>query len=323
MERSAQEIMQMDENQALLNYLYQLPKVKTAKGENVIIENGKNVQMLPIEIYNEEFEKQIKVLEHISNQTHIKGGNYFITKGLKGKDEVLIGENELKKYGTDQLQQMFGTDKIHVIPQADYHLDLFIRPLQDKKVLIADDNMMYKVLARSLDKLTDYVFSLPYNRRSEFLNCFINLWRTIERFPKAMTGNHYARMQDVESALIKAGYEPIPVPARLFQSISEKNEHGTSNILRHELNYINAQTLINPKGELVYITNKSDIDNKLGFTPDIIKKTGVSIEQATTDALKEYVDKLYLVSGDNNAISNELLPELYGGIHCMGMEVPI
>jgi hypothetical protein len=323
-EQEAQEILELDKRSAELNFLYQLPRLKTSKGENVVVKDGDTIQLYPIEIFNEEFKKVSNVVEHISNQTHIKGGNYFITKGQNGEDEVLIGQNELKKYDIDTLKEMFGTDKIHLIPQADYHLDLFIRPLKDKKVLIADDNMMYKILTRSLDKLTDYVFTLPYGTRSQFVTCFINLWKQIDNFPKNMANNRYARIEKVESALQKAGYKTIPVPARLYQTIKEENANKTtSTILKHDLNYLNAHALINSKGELVYITNKSDIDSELGFTPEIIRKTGVSIEKAATDALKKHVDKLYFVSGDNNAVSRELLSELYGGIHCSGMEVPV
>ena len=85
---------------------------------------------------------------------------------------------------------------------------------------------------------------------------------------------------------------------------------------------MNANVLINDKNEVVYITNKSHLDESLGLTDEIKEKTGFSLEQAFLDKIKPYIDKVYFVSGENNAIEKQLFAEQYGGIHCMCMEIP-
>jgi N-dimethylarginine dimethylaminohydrolase len=321
-ENEAQEIMGLDNQKAIVDYMFNLPKIQTSKGERVIFNDGKRQNSIPIEEFNQKFNQELNLLDYISTHTHIKGGNYFITKGKDGTEEVLIGQNELKKYSMNELQSMFDTDKIHPIPLADYHLDLFIRPLKDKKVLIADDNMMYKILSQGLDRIVDQTQYYNFHQdKSAYLKAFKNLWQYVNDFSQNMTDNKYAKMEKVKEALSKAGYEPIPVPGRLYHSIIEEKPLRCT--LKHDLNYLNAQTLINSKGEVIYITNKSNIDEQIGLTPKIIQHSGFSLEKAATDAIKPYVDKFYEIGGDNNAIGNEILPKLYGGIHCMGAEVPL
>ena len=101
------------------------------------------------------FGKTKESLDKMLDNTHLRGGNYFITKNKSGEDEVLIGADELKKFNHEQIQQMLKVDKIHVIPQMDKDLDMFIRPLNNGKVLIADDNMTKNAMAEGLIKIRE------------------------------------------------------------------------------------------------------------------------------------------------------------------------
>lgn len=294
----------------------------------VINKNGKQFVQLPtpdgfMEVEKSIHDEQLKIhadrLGEISKQCHIKGGNYFITKGANNKDELLIGQNELDKFNLEQLKEMFQTDKIHIIPQADYHLDLFIRPLKDKKVLVADDEMMSKILIDGFNKIQNLILSKPQSEREQYKNVYINVGTYAQCFEKIISQNPLPKADKVEEALIKGGYEPIRVPGRLFELLA--NDEGNY-LLKPLHNYINASVHINDSGEIVYITNKSVLDDKLSLTNEIQKETGFSLEQAFKDAVSPYVDKIYFVSGKDNAIGNELLPEYFGGIHCMTMEVP-
>lgn len=67
------------------------------------------------------------------------------------------------------------TDKIHIIPQADFHLDLFIRPLKDKKVLIADDEMMLQILNKGFKKIQEAVINSPASEKEKFREPFVQL----------------------------------------------------------------------------------------------------------------------------------------------------
>lgn len=295
----------------------------------IVNKNGKSFVQMPTPegfmevdkaIHDKHLQSQIDKLTKLSNQCHVKGGNYFITKGSDGKDEVLIGQDELKKFDLEQLKEMFQTEKIHVIPQADYHLDLFMRPLKDKKVLIADDNLMSQILDDGFNKIKKFILSKPQNEREQYRDVFVNVGTYAQGFKNIISKNPLPNMCEIEKTLIKSGYEPIRVPGRLFEILSDGKD---SYILKQLHNYMNANVHINDNGEIVYITNKSIIDDSLNLTEEIQKETGFSLEKTFKDAILPYVDKIYFVSGKDNAIGKELLPGYYGGIHCMTMEVPL
>lgn len=316
-QKQIQKDMGLPEAQNYVDFLYNLPKIVSDGEEFVIVNADKGLNAIPKAVYDREFNTNVKLLENISNQCHPKGGNYFLTKNANGEDELLIGNNELKKFSINQLEQMFMTDKIHVLPQADYHLDLFIRPLKDKKVLIADDEMTKKVLAEDFQKLQNFIISRDPLMRMNDENSFAQL------FEQNILHNPYAKANEVEAALEKAGYEPIRVPGRIYEVLISKNTDGFSEFLLRNLhNYLNAHVQINDKNQLVYITNKSNFYEKRGMTKEIQEKLGIGLEKAFCEAVKPYVDKIYFVSGENNAIANTLMPKYYGGIHCMAMEIP-
>lgn len=303
-----------------VDLLYNFPVVNKNGKEFVQLPTPEGFMEVDKAIHEEQLQTQIDKLTKLSNQCHIKGGNYFITKGQDGKDELLLGQDELKKFDLQELKEMFQTDKIHVIPQADYHLDLFIRPLKDKKVLIADDEMMSQILDDGFDKITKMILSKPQNEREQYKDVYIKVGTYAQAFKKIISKNPLPKLNEVEETLIKSGYEPISVPGRLFEILFDGKD---SYILKQLHNYMNASVQINNNNELVYITNKSNLDDALNLTEEIKKETGFSLEKAFKDTIKPYVDKIYFVSGKDNAIGKELLPEYYGGIHCMTMEVPL
>lgn len=317
-----QEELGLNNASQYVDLLYNLPIVNKNGKEFVQVLTDDGIVELSKSVLDAELKVNVDILKNISNQCHIKGGNYFLTKGQNGEDELLIGQNELKKFSIAQLKEMFQTDNIHVIPQADYHLDLFIRPLKDKKVLVADDEMMSKLLDEGLEKVTKLILSKPQSEREQYRNVYINLATYANAIKNILGKNPYANMKDIEQMLIKSGYEPIKVPGRLFEIYGEEGDGSTQYVLKQLHNYINAIVHVNDKGETVYITNKSTLDDRLGLTKEIQKETDFSLEKAFSDAVKPYVDKIYFVSGEENAIGNKLLPEYYGGIHCMTMEVP-
>lgn len=318
-----QEEMNLPEIQDYVDILFNLPKG---------VKNGKEVVFMPTEngfldvdkkLFDVEFNRNVKLLGEIGKQCHPKGGNYFLTKNSNGEDELLIGRNELKKFSFEQLKEMFMTDKVHIIPQCDYHLDLFIRPLKDKKVLIADDEMTAELLQKGFAKLHNFVARLPKSEMEQYRDAYVKTGCMAQAFKKIIDINPYAKPKEAEDALLKAGYEPIRVPGRLFELFSSKGDNGKPEyILKNHQNFINANVHINDKDEIVYITNKSNIGKTLGMSEKLQDLTGLNFEKIFADSIKPYVDKIYFVSGKDDAIANKLLPEYYGGIHCMTMEVP-
>lgn len=126
---------------------------------------------------------------------------------------------------------MFQTDKIHVIPQADYHLDLFIRPLKDKKVLIADDEMMSQILDDGFNKITEMILSKPQNEREKYRDVYVKVGTYAQTFKEIINKNPLPNMNNIEETLIKSGYEPIRVPGRIFEILSDVKD---SYLLNHQ-----------------------------------------------------------------------------------------
>ncbi len=314
------EIMKIPEMYEYMDLLYNLPVVNKNGKEFIEILTPDGKEYIDKVIYDIEFAKNEELLKKALNQTHIKGGNYFLTQNKDGNNELLIGENELKKFDIDTIKQIFLTDNVHIIPQADFHLDLFIRPLKDKKVLLADDNMMLDEIKKAIKELTQHIVKTPVKERNKYKDAFINLNIYAKQFEEIMRRNPYAKTDEVEKALLDGGYEPIRVPARIFELYGDDSDNKVN--LKQLHNYINANVLINDKNELVYITNRSNLDEKLGLTEEIKRETGISIEDTFIKYAKRYIDKIYFVSGENNEIAKQLLPEQGGAIHCMCMEIP-
>lgn len=259
-----------------------------------------------------------KEMGELRSSCHIAGGNAFIVKDGK-KDALIVGEDELKNFSLKEIKDMFSVNKLTVLPQMDFHLDLFIRPLDNKRILLADDNKSLEVLKSGIDKILEYVNGEP-NADTELCFDIINkiLMRKVN-LETELADNMLPKADEVEAILQKNGYEVIRVPGRVYR-IAEGEEKD----LQHYCNYMNANVLKNKDGELVYITNKGLVDDMLGLTPELSKKFGFSFEKAFVDSISPYVKKehIYFVSGERNSVATEMLFLNQGGIHCACMEIP-
>lgn len=268
-----------------------------------------------------EFKELKEELSEILKKAHISGGNIFIVKNEES-DIALVGEDELQKYGTDEIKCMYKVDEVVPLPQMDFHTDLFIRPLDNKKILIADDNLTLEILEEGLKKLNNSVDKLPKTQFEEVEKHFIKI---IESFKEdILFVNKRPNVDEVSKILEDKGFDVIRVPARIYDAHYDGLD-GKESFLRHICNYINANVAINKEGDLVYITNKSEIDNfYLGLTPELSEKIGFSFEKSFVNSISKYVkpEHIYFVDGEKNFISTKMLPIYQGGIHCACSEVP-
>ena len=250
---------------------------------------------------------------------HIPGGNIFITLGEKG-NELLVGEDELQEFTPDEIMNLYSVNKITIIPQMDYHLDLFIRPLNNMRVLLTDDNLSLKVFEKAINKLQHYT-KLHNNIDYLIKDNYLDLIEFYNNFKNNIKENKNPQTDAIEKILRDSGYEVIRVPGRIYETHSLQN--NTSSILRHRCNYINANCLLNKKNELVYITNKSNIDDDLLSL--VFKITGVSFENEFAKAISPFIKKehLYFIEGNDSYVSEEMLWYAMGGIHCACSEIPL
>ncbi len=263
--------------------------------ESVVRENEKlkflNKKLQPptlkddVSIEEQIFDEELD-LRYAQSIAHIPGGNIYLVKNVN-KDEALVGKYELQNYSTDEIAGMYCADTVIPIPQMDYHVDLFIRPLDNKRILLTDDKLTYEILKKHSSKLAE-----PFKKLSEQ-----------NRLPKA---------DDVAKVLEENSYEVIRVPGRIYDKGVMK-ENGEF-YLKHYCNYMNANVIKNPDGDLVYITNKSNINKLVGF----------DFEKEFIESISPYIkkEKVYFISGEDNFVGEEMLPNCLGGIHCTCTEVP-
>lgn len=267
-----------------------------------------------------EFESKKLQLLNQQKDAHIPGGNIFIVKGDNG-DEIIIGKKELEKFSKDEILSMYSCRRMTILPQMDYHLDLFIRPLDKKRILVADDSKTLEILNSGLSKLYNYIAQLPLNEKKEYEKVYSKFYDKVVQFENSVAKNNRPNADIISERLSKAGFVPIRVPGRFYDI---ENDVDNEQFIKHYCNYINANVIKNRKEEIIYITNKSNIDSVLGLTPEISRKIGFSFEKSFIYSILRYISpsKIYFIKGDNNFVANEMLSIYQGGIHCTCAEIP-
>lgn len=312
----------------IMNTLINLPHVSLDGKDGYLLANPQTGELavLSEEFVKDEYTKCSDAIKETLQKTHIAGGNYYFAKNKSGKELALVGKNELDKFSDEIIKNMLGTDNLVFVPQMDYHMDLFLRPLDKGRVLLTDDRLTKKMLVDGFNKIKNAAVQLnQQNRMDELKNLeepFVQLGIYTRGIDDVINSNNFAQTDETAKVLEDAGFEVIRVPGRLYETRTSGLKNGV--FLIQLFNFMNANVLPNKNGDLVYITNKSDIDeNTFGITPEIEKLTGFSVQKIFTEALKPYIKEqnIYFISGDNNVMS-ENLKKYQGGIHCMCAEVP-
>lgn len=260
-------------------------------------------------------------IKRIVTNKHISGGNIFIVNN-EGKEDLFIGEKEFSNVTPRELKEIYNIDKIHILPQMDFHLDLFIRPLDKKRILVADDEMTLKVLETGFTKFKEFIKSKKQEKNPISQAIIENFNELILEFKFDSSINKAPKSKDIIEKIKQAGFTPISVPGRIYTTNLERYNKTS---LSHDCNYINANVLINKEGDLVYITNKSNIDKRLGLESDFTKEFDFRFEKEFIKSISPYVkpEKIYFIDGDDNYVSKTMLKEMLGGIHCTCSEIPL
>ncbi len=152
----------------------------------------------------------------LKSQPHIRGGNFFVCRN-NGKDELLILENR-EIYPQELAKKIFNVEKIHTIPKMDYHIDLFLRPLDNGNILVSDIDMTKTGLQNGAAKIKKYIEQNKPNdkERQELENVINNINLMIEKLDITLKFDKYKPQQtmpEIIKILKDAGYNPIRVPA--------------------------------------------------------------------------------------------------------------
>ncbi len=249
----------------------------------------------------------------------IAGGNLYILKD-GDEEKILVGASE----SLEKAAKMFPDREIVRIPQADFHIDLFVRPLKDNVILAADDDLTLDMLNKGADALRERV--LENEDDKPLKEALINLYRVIDQMDTARRSSGYKSTKKVIKALEDNGFQVVRVPGRVYKPVIAYMNLSIEN----RLNFMNALAHEDKDGEVVYISNKSYLLDDIGISKELAKEIGLDFEEEFKKSIAQYVkpENVYFVEGaphkafcSHRNIPN-ILQYMGGGIHCLCAEVP-
>ena len=256
---------------------------------------------------------------------HVDGGNLFFVTDKDGRQVILSGRNKEGYSELEGYENVFEADKVITLPRADYHLDLFITPIGDNKILVADDDLMLDGLYRILEACVTFTEENPQDASTKDIKQVAgNLIELIDSFDECKH-KYLNKGCEKEAAKILQdnGFEVIPVPSRIYNFTKWHSPKNREN-LTHQLNYSNAVTFKNDKNETILIAAKSGLEKQLGLTDTIAKKIGIDFENLFRESISAHIkpENVHFIEGDKRRPISNILEECKGGLHCMCVEVP-
>ncbi len=256
---------------------------------------------------------------------HVEGGNIFFAKNKDGKEVILTAKNADGKCELEGYENCLGPDKVIALPHADYHADLFITPIGDNKILVANDNLMLDGLNRILEACVFYTADNPDDKSSKDIEKVAKkLLEVIESFEESTAKYKFKGCDEKAAQILQDnGFEVIPVPSRVYYLGGWKEKNSKEKIT-HLLNYSNAITFKDRNNEPVLIAAKSGLEKKIGLTPAIAQKIGIDFESLFREAVGSHIkqENIHFIQGDKKRPISDILESNKGGLHCMCVEVP-
>ena len=204
--------------------------------------------------------------DKIVAKSYLEGGNVLNTIKADGEPAAIIGREsvfetlsamKLPKNKVNiskakfQIAEELGLkpENITYIPQIDFHIDMYYRPLQNGVVAVPDYDEGINIL-----KGIEFPDILNDDKK-EYLSRLEEV--------RNLTA---AKLKKAEKILTSAGYKIVKLPV-----FSCTSEYGPSTI-----NYMNGICGTSPDGVKFYITNKSGIDELDKIAEKYLKNTGIN-----------------------------------------------
>lgn len=262
---------------------------KWSQDYKTIIEKRNKPFMITDWQIDADFFDKLKKKYGISGQekrSFIEGGNCFIGRNIFGENFMLVGENSIGYGDKNQISKTYNvkSKNIFKLPQQNFHLDMFIRPIGHPYVLVNNPELVLKKY-EELNQNGEF---------EELKNNFIEYEK--ERSSK------YCSYDKTIKALKKAGFIPIEIAG----------DYGSG------INFMNAIVNQYNNGDLSYITNGTKtLDKSKMIFQDIFEK---DLKQKVAEIKKIYFINGKLEQ-DSNFMMNQLA-HFQGGLHCMTVEEP-
>ncbi len=218
------------------------------------------------------------------------GGNTFIGKFPNGQKWLLTGE-ESKGVDIEKISKTYKVkpENIHFIPQQNYHLDMFLRPVGYPYILVNDP----KLVIKNVEKL---------DGTEEEKEAFK---KEIEEYYNFQKLCDYATCDETVKTLETLGFKPIRIAG----------DYGPF------ANFMNSIVNQRKDGTLSFITNSTKCDNKLYSSIEKVFEEDLRKNVPN-------MENVYFISGRNEFWTpdrNFIMGTLEyggGGIHCMSLEEP-
>ncbi len=280
---------------------------------------------------------------------HITSSNLFTVND--GEDEVaLVGADDapelfdLEYYGKpfplgyhspkfkpNELQEVLGVKKIIPLPQIGGNLDQFIRPLDNKRILLADEQMSFEIIKEIERRYYEFIKNYGYNLNEgilsreggfkleyEVLNR-IDLFKNLKNTYNSVTQNSgFYNPKDidyVEKKLTENGFEVIRIPGRVFykHSYDEYSDPKMGKICALE-NPLNSIAVKDKNNELIFVAS-TYIDRILGLP-------GHNFEDALKNIMLKHIkpENLHIIRSED--MWHDIIKKEFKGLHSEFLEVP-
>lgn len=162
--------------------------------------------------------KQMR-LEPFRFNPHIRGGNFFICD-VNGTKKLLIN-NDHVLFPDYMMKEFYDSDKICQMPKLNYHIDLFLRPLDNGNVLVADNKATVNSLNNLATKFQSYIEQnkLSEEETKSFEEIIEQIKLALMKFDITEQFDRYKPRETTEQVvdqLKQYGFNPIRVPGNYY-----------------------------------------------------------------------------------------------------------
>ncbi len=162
--------------------------------------------------------KQMR-LEPFRFNPHIRGGNFFICD-VNGTKKLLIN-NDHVLFPDHMMKEFYDSYQICPMPKLNYHIDLFLRPLDNGNVLVADNRATVNSLKNLSEKFQSYIEQnkLSDEEAKPFENIISQIKIALKNFEITEKHDRYKPRETTEQVVDKLkqyGFNPIRVPGNYY-----------------------------------------------------------------------------------------------------------
>ena len=262
--------------------------------------------------------------EYFEPKRHLAGGNCIFATNKKGETVILKANKGENEEVLKELTKDYGL-RIVQLPTVDFHADLFVTPIGDGKVFVADDELTLKKMEEMLDITENYIKHNPNDEDifeiETMLDKLETLYYNFKRNTSDLGSNNLAK--ETQKVLQDEGFEVIKVPSRIYSKNPSYNTFSTKIV--HWMNYSNAITFKDENNETIFLTGKTSFDEVLGLNKENIRnKLGFSFEDMFKESISQHIkpENVHFIEGDKNYPLYAILHDYHGGLHCLCAEVP-